>query len=145
MSRGINKAILIGNMCQDPEVRALPNGNSVANVSIATNESWKDKETGETKERAEFHRVVFFGKLADIVGQYLRKGSKVYVEGRLQTRKWQAQDGSDRWSTEIVVDMRGTMQMLDSRVDAPAAPAKPTPQPTQAPADNGPLEEDIPF
>jgi len=114
-TRGVNKVILIGNLGQDPEVRYMPNGNAVANVSIATSDSWKDKQTGETRERTEWHRVVFFGKLAEIVGQYLKKGSKVYVEGRLQTRKWQGQDGQDRYTTEVVVDIGGQMQMLDSR------------------------------
>jgi len=115
MAKGINKVILIGNLGADPETRYMPNGNAVANVSLATSDSWKDKNTGEQRERTEWHRVVFFGKLAEIVGQYLRKGSKVYVEGRLQTRKWQGQDGQDRYTTEIVVDQNGTMQMLDSR------------------------------
>jgi len=114
-TRGVNKVILIGNLGQDPEVRYMPNGNAVANCSIATSESWKDKQTGEQRERTEWHRVVFFGKLAEIVGQYLKKGSKIYVEGRLQTRKWQGQDGQDRYTTEVVVDQGGQMQMLDSR------------------------------
>ncbi len=114
-TRGINKVILIGNLGADPETRYMPNGNAVANVSLATSDSWKDKNTGEQRERTEWHRVVFFGKLAEIVGQYLKKGSKVYVEGRLQTRKWQGQDGQDRYTTEVVVDQGGTMQMLDSR------------------------------
>ena len=113
-TRGVNKVILIGNLGQDPEVRYMPNGNAVANCSLATSDSWKDKQTGETRERTEWHRVVFFGKL-EIVGQYLKKGSKVYVEGRLQTRKWQGQDGQDRYTTEVVVDIKGQMQMLDSR------------------------------
>ncbi len=112
---GVNKVIIIGNLGQDPEVRYMPNGNAVTNVSIATNESWTDKTTNQKQERVEFHRVVFFGKLAEIAGQYLRKGSKVYVEGKLRTRKWQGQDGQDRYTTEIVVDIGGTMQMLDSK------------------------------
>ena len=115
MARGVNKVILIGNLGQDPEVRYMPNGNAVANVTIATSDSWKDRETGQQQERTEWHRVVFFGKLAEIAGQYLRKGSKVYVEGALRTRKWQDQSGQDRYTTEIVVDMNGQMQMLDSR------------------------------
>jgi single-strand DNA-binding protein len=116
MSKGsLNKVMLIGNLGADPETRYMPSGNAVANVSIATSESWKDRNTGEPQERTEWHRVVFFGKLAEIVGQYLRKGSKVFVEGRLQTRKWQGQDGQDRWTTEIVVDQRGSMTMLDGR------------------------------
>ncbi len=115
MARGVNKVILIGNLGQDPEVRYMPNGNAVTNVTIATSESWKDRESGQQQERTEWHRVVFFGKLAEIAGQYLRKGSKVYVEGALRTRKWQGQDGQDRYTTEIVCDMNGQMQMLDSR------------------------------
>ena len=115
MARGVNKVILIGNLGQDPEVRYMPNGNAVTNVTIATSESWKDRESGQQQERTEWHRVVFFGKLAEIAGQYLRKGSKVYVEGALRTRKWQGQDGQDRYTTEIVVDINGSMQMLDSR------------------------------
>lgn len=123
--RGINKVILIGHLGQDPEMRYMPSGNAVANISLATSESWKDKQTGEPKERTEWHRVVFFGKLAEIVGEYLRKGSQVYIEGRLQTRKWQGQDGQDRYTTEIVVDIGGTMQMLGG---------KPQSQSQQAPA-----------
>ena len=111
-SRGVNKVILIGNLGQDPEVRYMPNGNAVANVTLATSESWKDKNTGETQERTEWHRVVFFGRLGEIAGEYLKKGSKVYVEGRLQTRKWQDKSGNDRYTTEIVAN---DMQMLDSR------------------------------
>lgn len=131
-SRGINKAILIGNLGQDPELRTMPNGNTVANVSLATSESWKDKSTGGQVDKTEWHRVVFFGKLADIVGQYLKKGSKVYVEGKLQTRKWQGQDGQDRYTTEVVVDgFSGMMQMLGSTGDNPRGAA---PSPRQAPA-----------
>jgi len=115
MSRGINKVILIGNLGAEPEVRYMPSGDAVANVRIATSESWKDKNTGEMQERTEWHNVVFFGKTAEIVKQYLHKGSKIYVEGKLRTRKWQGQDGQDRYTTEVVVDMNGTMQMLDSR------------------------------
>ncbi len=114
-SRGVNKVILIGNLGADPEVRYMPSGDAVANCRIATSESWKDKSTGEMQERTEWHNVGFFGKTAEIVKQYLRKGSKVYVEGKLRTRKWQGQDGQDRYTTEIVVDLNGTMQMLDSR------------------------------
>lgn len=123
--RGINKVILIGHLGQDPEMRYMPSGNAVANITLATSETWKDKQTGEPKERTEWHRVVFFGKLAEIVGEYLRKGSQVYIEGRLQTRKWQGQDGQDRYTTEIVVDIGGTMQMLGG---------KPQNQSQQAPA-----------
>ena len=111
-SRGVNKVILIGNLGQDPDVRYMPDGNAVANVSVATSMTWKDKNTGEPQERTEWHRVVFFRRLAEIVGEYLKKGSKVYVEGRLQTRKWQDQNGQDRYTTEIVAE---DMQMLDAR------------------------------
>jgi single-strand DNA-binding protein len=167
MAKGINKVILIGNLGQDPETRYMPNGNAVANVSLATSDSWKDKNTGETRERTEWHRVVFFGKLAEIVGQYLKKGSKIYVEGRLQTRKWQGQDGQDRYTTEVIVDqVGGVMQMLDSRSGgagdfdqgygqqsrpAPAsAPANPQGgYANQAPAASPPMDDtfddDIPF
>jgi len=115
MSRGINKVILIGNLGADPEVRFTQSGEGIANVSLATSEAWKDKQTGEAKEKTEWHRVVFFGKLAETVQHYLRKGSKVYVEGQLRTRKWQAQDGQDRYTTEIVVGKGGTLQMLDAK------------------------------
>lgn len=113
-SRGINKVILVGNLGQDPEVRYMPNGNAVTNITVATSDSWKDQQ-GQQQERTEWHRVVFFGKLAEIAGEYLRKGSQVYLEGKLQTRKWKDQSGADRYSTEIVVDMNGTMQMLGGR------------------------------
>lgn len=112
MSRSLNKVMLIGNLGADPEVRYFPSGDAFANVNIATSESWKDKVTGEAKERTEWHRVIFTKRIAEIVGQYLRKGSKVYIEGRLQTRKWQSQDGHDRYTTEILADQ---MVMLDSR------------------------------
>ncbi len=114
MARGVNKVILIGNLGGDPETRYMPNGNAVCNVTLATSDSWKDRNTGQLQERTEWHRVVFFGKLAEIAGQYLRKGSKVYVEGRLQTREWE-KDGIKRYTTEIVVDIGGQMQMLDGR------------------------------
>ncbi|MCL1035735.1 single-stranded DNA-binding protein [Shewanella corallii] len=113
-SRGVNKVILVGNLGQDPEVRYMPNGNAVANVTVATSETWKDQQ-GQQQERTEWHRVVVFGKLAEIVGEYLRKGSQVYFEGKLQTRKWKDQSGQDRYSTEIVVDQGGSMQMLGGR------------------------------
>jgi single-strand DNA-binding protein len=112
MSKGVNKVILVGNLGNDPETRTLPSGGSVSNISVATSEVWKDKNTGEKQERTEWHRVVFFNRLAEIVPQYLRKGSKVYIEGSLRTRKWQDQSGHDRYSTEIVAS---EMQMLDSR------------------------------
>lgn len=115
-SRGINKVILVGNLGQDPEVRYMPNGGGVANITIATSESWRDKQTGEQKEKTEWHRVVLFGKLAEVAGEYLRKGSQVYIEGQLQTRKWQDQNGQDRYSTEVVVQgFNGVMQMLGGR------------------------------
>ena len=115
MARGVNKVILVGNLGQDPEVRYMPNGNGVANISIATTDSWKDKNTGQMQERTEWHRVVLFGKLAEVAGEYLRKGSQVYIEGRLQTRKWTDQSGQEKYTTEIVVDMGGQMQMLGGR------------------------------
>jgi len=111
-SRGVNKVILVGNLGADPETRYMPSGGAVTNVNLATSESWKDKQTGQPQERTEWHRVVFFNKLGEIAGEYLRKGSKVYVEGSLRTRKWQGQDGQDRYTTEIVAS---EMQMLDSR------------------------------
>jgi single-strand DNA-binding protein len=114
MARGINKVILIGNIGQDPEVKYMPSGGAVTNVSLATSETWKDKNTGQPQERTEWHRVVFFNRLGEIAGEYLRKGSKVYVEGSLRTRKWQGQDGTDRYTTEIVAS---EMQMLDGRSD----------------------------
>ncbi len=111
-SRGVNKVILVGNLGQDPETRYLPSGGAVTNVTLATSETWKDKTSGQQQERTEWHRVVFFNRLGEIAGEYLRKGSKVYVEGSLRTRKWQGQDGQDRYTTEIVAS---EMQMLDSR------------------------------
>ncbi|WHL25054.1 MAG: single-stranded DNA-binding protein [Candidatus Blochmannia vicinus] len=114
-NRGINKVILIGYLGQDPETRYMSNGNIVTNISVATTESWKDKQTNEFKERTEWHRVVLFGKLAEIASEYLHKGSQVYVEGSLKTRKWQNQNGQDRYITEIVVNIGGTMQMLGHR------------------------------
>lgn len=111
-SRGINKVIIVGNLGQDPEVRFMPNGNAVANFTVATSETWKDKQTGEQKEKTEWHRIVIYQRLAEIAGEYLKKGSKVYLEGRLQTRKWQNQQGQDQYTTEVVAN---EMQMLDSR------------------------------
>ncbi|MEM7209845.1 MAG: single-stranded DNA-binding protein [Pseudomonadota bacterium] len=112
MARGINKVILVGNLGNDPDVKYMPSGSAVANISLATTDSWKDKNTGQQQDRTEWHRVVFFNRLAEIVGEYLRKGSQVYVEGRLQTRKWQDKQGVDRYTTEIVAN---EMQMLGSR------------------------------
>ncbi|MDH2067701.1 single-stranded DNA-binding protein SSB1 [Pantoea sp. GD03673] len=114
-SRGVNKVILVGNLGQDPEVRYMPNGGAVANITLATSESWRDKQTGENKEITEWHRVVLFGKLAEVAGEYLRKGSQVYIEGQLRTRKWQDQGGQERYTTEVVVNVGGTMQMLGGR------------------------------
>jgi single-strand DNA-binding protein len=141
MSRGINKVILIGNLGADPEIRYTQSGDAVANVSLATSETWKDRQSGETKERTEWHRVVFFGKLAEVVQQYLRKGSKVYLEGQLRTRKWQAQDGQDRYATEVVVGLGGTLQMLDGR---PGDGPKGDSQPVQRPAPGSPPARDVP-
>lgn len=114
-SRGVNKVILVGNLGQDPEVRYMPNGGAVANITLATSETWRDKQTGEQKEKTEWHRVVLFGKLAEVAGEYLRKGSQVYIEGALQTRKWTDQAGVEKYTTEIVVNVGGTMQMLGGR------------------------------
>lgn len=115
MARGINKVILLGHLGRDPELKYMPNGNAVANITIATSESWKDKNTGQQQDRTEWHRVVLFGKIAEIAGQYLKKGSLVYIEGQLQTRKWTDQSGQDRYTTEIVVNHQGAMQMLDRK------------------------------
>jgi len=135
MARGVNKVILIGNVGGDPETRYLPNGNAVTNITLATTDSWKDKQTGQLQERTEWHRVVLFGKVAEIAGEYLRKGSQCYIEGRLQTREWE-KDGVKRYTTEIVVDMNGTMQLLGSRGgssdDAPRQ-SRPQREPQQAP------------
>ena len=114
-NRSVNKVILIGNLGSDPDTRYTANGNPVSNLSLATDESYKDRNTGQMVPRTEWHRIVMFGKIAEIATQYLKKGSKVYIEGRLQTRKWQDKNGQDRYSTEIVVDINGQMQMLDSR------------------------------
>jgi len=155
MARGINKVILIGNLGAEPEVRYMPSGQAVANVRLATNESWRDKETGENQERTEWHAVVFFGKLAEIVKEYLHKGSQVYVEGRIRTRKWQDRDGHDRYTTEIVAN---DMQMLGGRGGA-AAPMEheapphgeaqaPSPASVSSGSGSGAaadLDDDIPF
>lgn len=114
-SRGVNKVILAGNLGQDPEVRYMPNGGAVTNITLATSETLRDKQTGENKEITEWHRVVLFGKLAEVAGEYLGKGSQVYIEGQLHTRKWQGTDGQDKYTTEVVVNVGGTMQMLGVR------------------------------
>jgi single-strand DNA-binding protein len=120
MARGVNKVILVGNLGADPETRYTAGGSAVTNVRLATTDSWRDKQSGEQQERTEWHRVVFWGRLAEIAAEYLRKGSQIYVEGRIQTRKWQGQDGQDRWTTEIVGN---EMQMLGSRGSAQTPPA----------------------
>ncbi|WP_343552340.1 single-stranded DNA-binding protein SSB1 [Pantoea sp.] len=122
-SRGVNKVILVGNLGQDPEVRYMPNGGAVANITLATSESWRDKTTGENKEITEWHRVVLFGKLAEVAGEYLKKGSQVYIEGQLRTRKWTDQSGQEKYTTEVVVNVGGTMQMLGGRQQGAGAPA----------------------
>ena len=147
MARGVNKVTLIGNLGNDPELRSTQSGSAVANITLATSESWRDKETQETKERVEWHRVIFFGRLAEVVNEYLRKGSQVYVEGRIQTRKWQDKDGNDRSTTEIVAN---EMQMLGSRGTNSESPANQqsasTSQPTsQSAIVNEPFDDDIPF
>ncbi|HEX9810585.1 MAG TPA: single-stranded DNA-binding protein [Burkholderiales bacterium] len=154
MARGVNKVILVGNLGRDPEVRYSPNGQAVANVTIATSESWKDKTSGEKQERTEWHRIVFFGRLAEIAGEYLKKGAQIYVEGRLQTRKWQDKDGHDRYTTEIVAN---DMQMLGSRggagmpsepatESAPAGSSAPSTARSGAKATAGAdFDDDIPF
>lgn len=152
MARGINKCILVGNLGADPEVRYSPSGAAVTNIRIATSEVWRDKQSGEQQERTEWHRIVFFGRLAEIAGEYLKKGQQVYVEGRLQTRKWQDRDGNDRFTTEIVAN---EMQMLgggrggsgggsaswDDSAGSQSGGQKQSQQ--QAPADD--FEDDIPF
>ena len=171
MARGVNKVILVGTCGQDPEVRYLPNGNAVTNLSLATSEQWTDKQTGQKVEKTEWHRVSMFGKVAEIAGDYLRKGSQVYIEGKLQTREWE-KDGIKRYTTEIIVDMQGTMQLLGGRPQqgdqnqggnnyqqsaprqqAPrpqqAAPQQSRPAPQQAApqpaADFDSFDDDIPF
>jgi len=155
-SRGINKVILVGNVGQDPETRYMPNGNAVTNITLATSETWKDKNTGEQQERTEWHRVTFYQRLAEIVAEYVRKGSKLYVEGRLQTRSWE-QDGIKRYATDIIAN---EMQMLDSRGSGGGGGGsyQPAQQPAQqssgggeakaaqpAPADMDSFDDDIPF
>jgi single-strand DNA-binding protein len=171
MARGVNKVIIVGNCGQDPETRFMPSGGAVTNLSIATSESWKDKNTGDQQERTEWHRVVFFNRLAEIAGEYVKKGSKLYVEGSLRTRKWQGQDGQDRYTTEVVAS---EMQMLDSRggqqgggdyqqssnqqygqqsapqqntppQQAPSAPQQGQNAPQQAPQGMDTFDDDIPF
>lgn len=156
MARGVNKVILVGNLGADPETKYTAGGTAITNISIATSESWKDKQTGENQERTEWHRVVFFNRLAEVAGEYLRKGSQVYVEGKLRTRKWQDQNGQDRYTTEIVGN---EMQMLGSRegggVAMPAQkqaggfrdnqPAQPQQPETASAVEDGFTDDDIPF
>lgn len=156
MSRGVNKVILVGTCGQDPEVRYLPNGNAVTNLSLATSEQWLDKRSGQKVERTEWHRVSLFGKVAEIAGEYLRKGAQCYIEGKLQTREWE-KDGIKRYTTEIIVDINGTMQMLGSRpqVQQPGHPPDRQPQQQRqarqpqsqqaAPPNSDSFDDDIPF
>lgn len=146
MPRGVNKAIIIGTLGRDPEVKYTAGGSTLVNMSIATNETWKDRQTGQQQERTEWHRIVIFGKLADVAAQYLRKGAQVYIEGRLSTRKWQGRDGQDRYTTEIIAQ---EMEMLGGRASersdqpAPASPQQPQPAASTPPPDDG--FDDIPF
>lgn len=151
-SRGVNKVILVGNLGQDPEVRYLPNGGAVANITLATSESWRDKATGEMKEQTEWHRVVLLGKLAEVASEYLRKGSQVYIEGQLRTRKWTDQSGVEKYTTEVLVNVGGTMQMLGGKqAEGKSAGNSQQPQRTQqqpAHQHNEPpmdFDDDIPF
>lgn len=144
--RGINMVIIMGNVGVEPEVRYTPSGSAVTNLSIATSESWKDKQSGENQERTEWHRIVFYNKLAEIVGQYVRKGSKLYIKGSIRTRKWQDQSGQDRYTTEIIAE---DMQMLDRKgeVDLEGSPAfeEQAPRSTPPAAASAPDDDDIPF
>lgn len=143
MARGVNKAIIVGHLGQDPEVRYTANGTAVANLRIATTEAWKDKQTGEQKENTEWHTVVLFGKTAEIASQYLKKGSQAYIEGKLQTRKWQDKSGNDRYSTEIVAN---DMQMLGGGAGGSRSEGAKAPAPAPAPEDHDGFEDrDIPF
>ncbi|EGU42472.1 single-stranded DNA-binding protein [Vibrio scophthalmi] len=147
-SRGINKVILVGNLGADPEVRYMPNGTAVANITIATSESWRDKASGEQREKTEWHRVALYGKLAEVAGEYLRKGSQVYIEGQLQTRKWQNQQGQDQYTTEVVVQgYNGVMQMLGSSNRGQSTSQHPQ-EPSNYPQYNEPpmdFDDDIPL
>jgi len=146
MARGINKVILVGNLGADPESRAMPSGSAVTNIRVATSESWKDKNTGDQQERTEWHNVAFFGRLAEVAGEYLRKGSQVYIEGKLRTRKWQDRDGNDRWTTEVIAN---EMQMLGGRPGSGAPAQAQTQAPSAAVSDAPPasteFDDDIPF
>ena len=153
MGRGINRVILVGHLGKDPEVRYLPNGGAVANITLATTESWRDKATGDQKEKTEWHRVILFGKLAEVAGEYLRKGSQIYIEGKLTTRKWTDQSGVEKYTTEIHVNVGGTMQMLGGR-QSDGAPQQSGQQQRSAPTQSSPqqsneppmdFDDDIPF
>ena len=152
MARGVNKVILVGTCGQDPELKYMPSGDAVCNLSLATSEQWTDKKTNEKKEKTEWHRVSLFGKVAEIAGEYLRKGSQVYIEGKLQTREWE-KDGIKRYTTEIVVDMRGTMQLIGGKSDSQQQePRQQAPQQRTAPQtapqpaqDYDSFDDDIPF
>lgn len=138
---GINKVIIVGHLGNDPEMRSMPNGEAVANISVATSEAWTDKSTGERREVTEWHRIVFYRKLAEICGQYLKKGAQVYIEGRLRTRKWQDQNGQDRYTTEIQGDV---MQMLGTRPQSTDGANNPQPMPQQDASANA-FDDSIPF
>lgn len=147
MARGVNKVIIIGNLGADPEVRYMPSGSAVTNIRVATSEGWKDKQSGEMQERTEWHRIVFFNRLAEIASEYLRKGSKVYVEGSLRTNKWQDQSGNERYTTEIIAN---TMQMLDGKGGMPAGQSggqtfTQESVPTAEPEMVADFDDDIPF
>lgn len=149
-SKGINKAIIIGNLGKDPEVRYTQNGGAIANLTIATSESWRDKQSGEQKEKTEWHRVVLFGKLAEVAGEHLRKGSQVYIEGKLTTRKWEDQAGVERYTTEIHVNVGGVMQMIGSKQEASQSGNKQSPpkqqnKPQQSNEPPMDFDDDIPF
>jgi len=148
MARGVNKVILVGTCGQDPDARYLPNGNAVTTLSLATSEKWTDKQSGQPVEKTEWHRVCLFGKVAEIAGQYLRKGSQVYIEGKLQTREWE-KDGVKRYTTEIIVDMRGALQLLGPKPEgqqaAPQPNQRPAPQQSQQAAPPDSYDDDIPF
>lgn len=148
MARGVNKVIIVGNLGNDPDTKYMPSGSAVTNLSVATNESWKDKQTGEQKDRTEWHKVAMFGRLAEISAEYLRKGSQVYIEGKLRTRKWTDQQGNDRYTTEIIAD---EMQMLGGRTGG-GAPAMGGPPQSSPPTQGSPgpsggddFDDDIPF
>ena len=151
MARGINKVILVGNLGQDPETKAMPSGMTVCNLRIATSESWKDKQTGEMKEQTEWHSVAMFGRLAEIAGEYLRKGSQVYIEGRLRTRKWQDKSGNDRYTTEIVANemqMLGSGRGMGGEGRAPggrASGGEPDGDPGRSSTEKDDFDDDIPF